>query len=103
MTYIGKFKLWSEKSVKNDSFEQYLKYKNSILNENTAPICLFVYNRLDTLKQTVEALKNNILAHQSELFIFADGSREPNDFRVEKVRDYIKTIDGFKNITIIAQ
>ena len=38
-----------------------------------APIALFVYNRFGTTKKTVEALKKNYLASQSELFIFSDG------------------------------
>ena len=69
--------------------------------EKLAPICLFTYSRLDETKQTVEALKKNFLAPKSELFIFSDGPKnhESKD-RVKVVRDYIKTIDGFKKITI---
>ena len=66
-----------------------------------APIALFVYNRLDVLKQTVEALKHNTFAGDSELFIFADGPKTPDDKKVLAVRDYIKTISGFKKIRII--
>jgi hypothetical protein len=35
-----------------------------------APICLFTYKRLNETQQTVEALKKNYLASESELFIF---------------------------------
>ncbi len=66
-----------------------------------APIALFVYNRLDVLKITVEALINNTLATNSELFIFADGPKTQNDEKVLAVREYIKTISGFKKIEII--
>ena len=38
-----------------------------------APIALFCYRRLDILEQTLEALKNNELAHESDLIIFSDG------------------------------
>ncbi len=65
-----------------------------------APIALFVYNRLETLKQAVEALKNNLLANESELFIYADGAKTQNDEKVSAVKEYIRTIDGFKNIEI---
>lgn len=68
--------------------------------ENLAPIALFVYNRFEELEQTVEALKNNHLALQSELFIFSDGEKTPKDPKVLAVRDYIRTIDGFKKIEI---
>jgi len=68
-----------------------------------APIILFVYNRLWHAQQTVESLKKNILAKESELFIFSDGPKEINkcEKEVEKVREYIKNMDGFKHITII--
>lgn len=66
-----------------------------------APICLFTYNRLDETRQTVEALKLNFLASSSELFIFSDGSKnEANDVKVKEVREYLRSVSGFKNITI---
>ncbi len=69
--------------------------------EKLAPICLFTYNRLNETKQTVQALKKNFLASKSELFIFSDGPKNHHtDGKVKLVRDYIKTIDGFKTITI---
>jgi hypothetical protein len=69
--------------------------------EDFAPIVLFTYKRLDTLKQTVEALKKNNLASQSDLYIFSDAARGDQDAEgVDKVRNYIKSIDGFKTVTI---
>ena len=67
-----------------------------------APIVFFVYNRLWHTQQTVEALQNNVLAKQSELYIYSD---EANTEKVQKsvneVRQYIDKIDGFKSVTII--
>lgn len=69
---------------------------------NLAPIVLFTFNRLDHTKKTVDALKENILAEESELFIFSDGPRNDEEkIKVNKIRDYLKTIDGFKEINII--
>ena len=69
---------------------------------NLAPVVLFTYNRPWHLRQTVEALQKNELAADSELFIFSDGPKTDSDvYKVEEVRKYIKTIDGFKNITIV--
>jgi hypothetical protein len=69
-----------------------------------APILLFVYNRPWHTRKTVKALKNNELASESELFIYADGAKNDDALRqVKEVRDYIKTIDGFKKIIIIEQ
>jgi hypothetical protein len=68
---------------------------------NLAPIVLFVYKRLNTLQQTIETLKKNIEITDSELFIFSDASKSVQDNeKIDQVRDYIKTITGFKKITI---
>lgn len=67
-----------------------------------APIVLFTFNRLDHTKKTIEALKQNILAKESELFIFSDGARNSDEeIKVELLRNYLKTIDGFKNVNIV--
>lgn len=65
-----------------------------------APICLFTYNRLIETKKTIESLQQNFLAHQSNLYIFSDGSKSQDGAKVEEVRSYLKTIDGFKSVTI---
>jgi putative methyltransferase (TIGR04325 family) len=67
-----------------------------------APIALFVYNRIDHTKKTVESLQKNLLAEQSELFIFCDDAKNSDAVEaVKAVRSYVKTISGFKEITII--
>jgi GT2 family glycosyltransferase len=67
-----------------------------------APIVLFVYNRPFHTRQTVTAIQNNELAEDSELFIFSDGSKSESDLeQVQDVREYLQTIKGFKNLTII--
>lgn len=69
---------------------------------NTAPILLFTYKRLATLKQTVAALAENYLAESSDLFIFSDAARKEEDKSiVEDVRSYLKTITGFRSVQII--
>lgn len=67
-----------------------------------APIALFVYNRPYHTQQTVEALKENILADESDLYIYSDAPKGENDKAdVEEVREYLKSIKGFKKINII--
>lgn len=67
-----------------------------------APVTLFVYNRLDHTRRTIDALKQNILAEDSELIVFSDAAKsEMQDEAVHEVRKYIRTIDGFKSVTII--
>ena len=67
-----------------------------------APILLFVFNRPDHTKSTLEALRNNTLASQSILYIYADAARNEADRdAVEKVCEIIHNIEGFKQIEII--
>jgi len=67
-----------------------------------SPICLFTYNRLAETKKTVTALKNNILAPESDLIIFSDSWRdEAAKGGVMSVRAFINEISGFRSVTII--
>lgn len=67
-----------------------------------APIVLFVYNRTGHTEQTINALKKNELADQSDLIIYSDGPKADNDTEpVNSVRQYLKKINGFKTVTII--
>jgi GT2 family glycosyltransferase len=66
-----------------------------------APVVLFCYKRLDTLIQTVEALKKNFLAPDSELYVFSDAAKNDVDkIEVDKVRSYVNAIEGFKSLTV---
>lgn len=67
-----------------------------------APIVLFVYNRLEHTKETIEALKNNVYASESELYIYADGAKNAVAAEaVHRVREYLDTVSGFKSVKII--
>ena len=67
-----------------------------------APIVLFTYNRPQHTKETVEALRLNELANESELIIFADAAKnEEATNSVNETRQYLKTITGFKSVRII--
>jgi len=67
-----------------------------------APIILFVYNRPSHTRLTIEALLNNRLASESDLWVFADGSKGEKDRKgVNEVRKTVRAIDGFKSIQII--
>ena len=69
---------------------------------NLSPIVMFVYNRPWHTQKTIEALQNNELASESDLFIFSDGAKNATSFKsVNAVRDYIYSITGFKSIQII--
>lgn len=67
-----------------------------------APIILFAYNRPKHVKQVLEALQQNKLSEQSELFIFSDGGKDFEDEKlVEKTRKILDNTTGFKKTTVI--
>lgn len=66
-----------------------------------APILLFTYNRLDHLKKTIYSLEKNTLSRNSDLIIFSDGPRKESEkYKIEKIRNFIKKISGFKSIKL---
>jgi hypothetical protein len=70
--------------------------------KSLAPIVLFVYNRPNHTKRTIEALCANHLASESELFIYSDAPKnEIAKADVQSVRVYIQNVSGFKKINIV--
>ncbi len=66
-----------------------------------APVILFVFNRLSHTQQTVAALQQNLLAGQTELFVYADAARnEKEQKEVEEVRNYVRQITGFARLEV---
>jgi hypothetical protein len=71
------------------------------MNKKLSPIVLFVYNRPWHTEQTIKSLQQNKLAKDSLLYIFSDGPKSDKDIEVvDKIRGYIKKIDGFKKVII---
>lgn len=69
---------------------------------NLAPIVFFVYNRPRHTRTVVEALQNNELASQSDLFVYSDGPKSVDEQEaVTEVRNFIRTISGFRSVTLI--
>ena len=67
-----------------------------------APIALFAYNRLHHTRQTVEGLRANDLAANSDLYVYCDGARNATAIAaVREVRDFLRTINGFKSVALI--
>ena len=67
-----------------------------------APIALFVYNRPEHTRRTVEMLAANEGAAASPLFIFSDAPRTSAAVPlVELVRTYVRTVTGFAQVTLI--
>lgn len=69
-----------------------------------APVVVFVYNRPILTKKMLEAIDENELASQTEMYIFCDGARNDSDREaVEKVRklicEYVKK-SAFKKVYV---
>jgi hypothetical protein len=68
-----------------------------------APLALFVYRRLDHLRRTIDALRQNEEARSSALTVFSDGPRDAKASQdVAEVRDYLRGLgDGFASVRIV--
>lgn len=70
-----------------------------------SPVVIFAYNRADHLKQTIDALGQNIGAKETEVYIFSDGPKnEKAKAGVEEVRklinsEYVKAL--FSKLTVV--
>ena len=67
-----------------------------------APVVLFVYSRADHTAETISALQQNVLAPETELFIFSDGPKnERAAAGVAAVRELVQKVSGFKRVSVI--
>lgn len=67
-----------------------------------APIIVTVYDRLQHFQQCIAALQRNRASGESELYVVSDApSRPEHAQRIAWVRDYAKTITGFKSVHLI--
>lgn len=72
--------------------------------QNLAPIALFVYNRPEHARRTLNYLQKNLLAEESRLYIFSDAAKtESDENKVEQVRQLIEEVTGFKSVKVICR
>lgn len=58
-----------------------------------SPVALFVFNRIDNTRQTIENLLANTLAPQTDLYVFSDGGRDEASWaQVNALRNMLHTI-----------
>ncbi len=70
--------------------------------QHLSPIALFVYNRPEHTRRTLNYLQKNLLADESRLYIFSDAAKTDADTAmVEEVRQLIKQVEGFKTVKVI--
>jgi len=69
-----------------------------------SPVVLFIYNRCEHSRRTIEALAADELAYETDLIIYSDGPRETkegDDAKVRSIRDMAENITGFASVTLI--
>jgi hypothetical protein len=71
--------------------------------KDLAPVSISTYNRVEHLEKTIEALKKNYLAEQTTVYIFSDAPKSGDEKAIAKVRDYLDTVDGFKEVIVVKQ
>jgi len=70
-------------------------------SRSMAPIGISAYARLHHLMETITALQKNQLSGESMLYIFSDGAKPGDEEKVREVREYLKTVTGFRKISVI--
>lgn len=70
-----------------------------------APVVLFVYNRPEHTKKVLESLSENILAKETDLYVFSDAAKsEKGQEKVDEVRALIRKTDwrkNFQKVTVV--
>jgi hypothetical protein len=68
-----------------------------------SPVLISVYTRLKHLQNCVASLQANELASETDLFIVSDAAKFPqHQEAVDKVRAYVRSVQGFKTVTLFA-
>jgi hypothetical protein len=66
------------------------------------PVALFVYNRAEHTRKTIEALVRNPEAIKTPLIVYADAPKKEEHVEgVRAVREYIRTIQSFRSLEIV--
>ena len=89
-----------------DSLGKYIDFESekSFLSKKSesAPVALFVYNRLEHPKKVIESLLKNPEAKDTDLYVFSDGGKYLDDIPVIKdLRHFLKTVKGFNSVKVI--
>jgi hypothetical protein len=67
-----------------------------------APVALFVYNRPEHTRQTIEALASNPEAALTRLYVFSDAAKSDDAVpAVAAIRSYLRTIEGFGHVEVV--
>ncbi|MFC4802576.1 glycosyltransferase family 2 protein [Neobacillus sp. GCM10023253] len=69
-----------------------------------SPVIVFVYNRLEHTKETIEALAKNSIADETEIYIFSDAPKDKkSEKKVTLIREYLDSLGErklFKSVKV---
>ncbi|WP_028297187.1 glycosyltransferase [Olivibacter sitiensis] len=72
--------------------------------QNLAPIALFIYNRPEHTRRTLQYLRKNTLSGDSRLYIFSDAAKTSGDEqKVQETRNEVRHIEGFRSVKLITR
>lgn len=66
-----------------------------------APVALFCHRRVDSLRRGIDALSSDPLAGSTDLLVHCDGARKGEEGAVREVREYVRSITGFRSVRIV--
>ncbi len=70
-----------------------------------APIVIMAYKRVDYLRQTLEAIEKNSLANQSDLIVYSDGPKYPENStdvaNIKLLRELVLSKQWCKNVKLV--
>lgn len=71
-----------------------------------APIVILTYKRAEHLQKTLEAIRQNALAAESDLIVYSDGPKYPDNeadvAAINAVREVVKSKQWCKNVKLVA-
>lgn len=70
---------------------------------NYLPIVITAYNRAEHLAATLEALSQDRLADESNLYLFVDGPKNDGDALVRQTVEMAKMAKGFKHVEVMVR
>lgn len=77
------------------------------MSTELAPVILFIYNRPNHTRKTLEALQKNVYAADSVLYVFADGPKdnagEDDLQKIKQARSVVKEEPWCKEVILIAR
>jgi hypothetical protein len=77
------------------------------MHNNLAPVTLFIYNRPEHTRRTLEALNQNILADNTVLYVFADGPKENANAAaldlINQAREVVRNRQWCKEVHLITR